>query len=114
MEEEKMKMKTTMKAIKQTGAPVIKIGYGQAQYLLKQYEPTYYTQGVYGWNADVYSYPKTRTQRIYIVTGYRPFGNIEPSYNLVRKYDQKARVAKWQDRAEILEDFINACLAEAR
>ena len=42
-------------------------------------EPNFYTVGVYGWNADVYVIDAYTV----IVTGYRPFGNVELSRNVI-------------------------------
>ena len=36
-------------------------------------EPTYYTCGVYGWNADVFILDVDTV----VVAGYRPFGNAQ-------------------------------------
>lgn len=52
---------------------VIKVGYCDLQDALKWREPNFYTAGVYGWNSDVYVIDYDTV----IVTGYRPFGNIE-------------------------------------
>lgn len=68
-----MKTKTTKKAIMNAYENVIKVGYCDLQDALKWREPNFYTAGVYGWNADVYVIDYDTV----IVTGYRPFGNIE-------------------------------------
>ena len=68
-----MKTKTTKKAIMSSFENVIKVGYGDMQYALKWREPNFYTAGVYGWNSDVYVLDDDTV----IVTGYRPFGNME-------------------------------------
>ena len=52
---------------------VIKVCYCDMQDALKWCEPNFYTAGVYGWNADVYVIDRDTV----IVTGYRPFGNME-------------------------------------
>lgn len=52
---------------------VIKVYYCDLQDALKWREPNFYTAGVYGWNSDVYVIDHGTV----IVTGYRPFGNIE-------------------------------------
>ena len=52
-----------------TNKPVIKIGYCGASFLLKGLERIGYTNGIYGWNADVYE-----TEKAYIITGYRFYG----------------------------------------
>lgn len=68
-----MKTQTTKKAIMNAYSNVIKVGYCDMQNALKWREPNFYTAGVYGWNSDVYViYYDT-----VIVTGYRPFGNVE-------------------------------------
>jgi hypothetical protein len=40
---------------------------------------------VYGWRSDVYKFGD-----VAIVTGYAPFGNIEPSYDVIQYYERKA------------------------
>lgn len=52
---------------------VIKVGYCDMQDALKWREPNFHTEGVYGWNSDVYVIDYDTV----IVTGYRPFGNVE-------------------------------------
>lgn len=69
----KMKTKTTKKAIMSAYRNVIKVGYCGMQDALKWREPNFYTAGVYGWNSDVYVIDYDTV----IVTGYRPFGNVE-------------------------------------
>ena len=69
----KMKAQTTKKAIMNAYENVIKVGYCDMQDALKWREPNFYTAGVYGWNSDVY----VINYDTVIVTGYRPFGNIE-------------------------------------
>lgn len=81
-----MKFKTTKKAIMNGYDRIISIGYCNAQYLLKHRNPIAYTAGRDGWGADIYD-----IDGVAIVTGYSPFGNIRPSYDLIRKYDEDAR-----------------------
>lgn len=68
-----MKTQTTKKAIMSTFENVIKVSYCDMQDALKWREPNFYTKGVFGWNADVYVIDYDTV----IVTGYRPFGNME-------------------------------------
>lgn len=70
-----MKTKTTKKAIMGAFDNVIRVGYCDMQDALKWREPNFYTAGVYGWNSDVY----VINSNTVIVTGYRPFGNVELS-----------------------------------
>ena len=59
---------------------VIKVDYCDMQDALKWREPNFYTAGAYGcWNADVYVIDHDTV----IVTGYRPFGNVELSRNVI-------------------------------
>lgn len=68
-----MKTKITKKSIMSAYRNVIKVGYCDMQDALKWREPNFYTAGVYGWNSDVYVIDYDTV----IVTGYRPFGNVE-------------------------------------
>ena len=74
-----MKTQTTKKAIMNAYRNVIKVGYCDMQDALKWREPNFYTAGVYGWNADVYVIDYDTV----IVTGYRPFGNMELSREVI-------------------------------
>lgn len=80
------KYKTTKKATQENYRNIIRVGAADLHYLLKFTEPVTYTSGVYGWNADVYDFGN-----VAIVTGYRPFGNISPDYNIVEKYNKLGR-----------------------
>jgi len=79
-----MKFKTTQKEIKNNYSKIIVCGHCQLNYLLRYESPEAYTCGVYGWNADIYDFGD-----VAIVTGYRPFGDIE-CYELCKEYDAKA------------------------
>ena len=74
-----MKTRITKKAIMSAYHNVIKVGYCHLQDALKWREPNFYTAGVYGWNADVYVIDYDTV----IVTGYRPFGNVELPRNVI-------------------------------
>lgn len=82
-----MKIEATKKYINNLYQNKIVLGYCDLYDLLHTDEPTYYTHGVYGWNADIYRYNFDTV----IVTGYRPFGNIRPDYKVVKKYEEKAK-----------------------
>ena len=71
----------------------IEVGYCGLQSLLRYESPYGYTEGVYGWNADLYAVGDYHC----IVTGYRPFGGIRPSYDVIRKYEERAE--------QILKDY---------
>ena len=68
-----MKTQITKKAIMSAFENVIRVGYCDMQSALTWREPNFYTAGVFGWNADVYVIDYDTV----IVTGYRPFGNME-------------------------------------
>lgn len=68
-----MKTIITKKSIMSSYRNVIKVGYCDMQDALKWLEPNFYTAGAYGWNSDVYVIDYDTV----IVTGYRPFGNVE-------------------------------------
>ena len=81
-----MKFKTTRNEIYSNFKNVISIGYCDTQYLLQGKNPIAYNVGYYGWNCDIYD-----INGVAIVTGYRPFGNIHPDYNVIKKYEDEAR-----------------------
>ena len=66
---------------------VIKVGCCEMQDALKWREPNFYTAGVYGWNSDVY----VIDQDTVIVTGYRPFGNMELPREVIDTLNKCAR-----------------------
>lgn len=114
-----MKFKTTQKAVKEGYRNIIKVGYCDLQYLLYYKNPVAYTHGVYGWNADIYEIGRGSA----ICTGYKPFGDIRPDYELVREYDEKAEkiVLSWNKYEhdeilkmldELLNEFIERILGE--
>lgn len=80
-----MKFKTTKKEIMANYGSIIKVDYCNLQNLLKYESPIAYTAGVYGWNADIYDFGG-----IAICTGYRPFGNIHPNWEVMDKYEKEA------------------------
>lgn len=81
-----MKTKTTKRAIMHAYENVIKVGYHDLQDALKWREPDLYTAGVYGWNTDVYVIDYGTV----IVTGHRPFGNIELSREVINTLNRCA------------------------
>ena len=96
----KMKTKITKKAIMSAYRNVIKVGYCDMQDALKWREPNFYTAGVYGWNADVYVIDCDTV----IVTGYRPFGNVELTREVINTLNKCAEsITRYfdYDRAKI-------------
>lgn len=82
-----MKTKITKKAIMSAYHNVIKVGYCDMQDALKWREPNFYTAGLYGWNSDVYVIDYDTV----IVTGYRPFGNVELSREVIDMLNKCAK-----------------------
>lgn len=85
-----MKYKTTSKAIKQSGALVINLGYCEATYLLRYREPLAYNSGVYGWNYDAYDFYTRSGKEVIVCTGYRGMPGKRPAIP-VTDYEKQAR-----------------------
>lgn len=107
-----MKFKTTKKAIMASCRKVIQVPYCKLQQLLNYKSPLTYTEGVYGWNADIYDIGYNAV----IVTGYRPFGNYKPSAELVEEYKERAKIVhdcvEFSKIEEALENLIKQFLAD--
>lgn len=71
-------MNVTRKYVCERFTNIISVPYCALQDLLRYESPCFFTSGIYGWNADVYMIDFDTC----IVTGYRPFGNIRPTYAL--------------------------------
>lgn len=106
------KIRVTKKAINEGFRNRICVGYCALQYLLYYRDADFYTARAEGWGADIYKIDCNTV----IVTGYAPFGNIQPNYDLTHIYDAKA-CAIVQDRTknfetikkeleELLENFV--------
>ena len=80
-----MKFKTTRKEINQNFKNVICVGYSKMDYLLTNQQPIAYNSGADGWHCDIYD-----VNGVAIVTGYRPWGNIRPDYETIKKYEDEA------------------------
>lgn len=83
-----MKFKTTQKAIKANYNTIICIPYCGLQNLLNHESPVAYTERREGWAADIYD----MGGGVAIVTGYAPFGNVRPSYELRERYEKQAEI----------------------
>lgn len=107
-----MKFKTTQKAIKQGYSNVICVSYCALQRLLSCESEIAYSTRAEGWGADIYQFDNTA-----IVTGYAPFGNIRPGYEVNQRYEQKAMDAtkdiyKWERKKAILQELIKKYIQE--
>ena len=105
-----MKFKTTQKAVRAGFDKIICVSYCGLQNLLNYEIPVAYTVRREGWGADIYDIGGG----VAIVTGYAPFGNIKPKYEIVRAYDEKAEKARYMSNyadkkqlcKELQRDFI--------
>jgi hypothetical protein len=107
-----MKFKTTQKAIKQGYNNVICVSYCALQRLLSCESEIAYTTRIEGWGADIYQFGNTA-----IVTGYAPFGNIRPGYEVNQRYEQKAMkitegIYNYQEKKTILQELIKEYIQE--
>lgn len=80
-------MNVTRKYVCANFTNIISVPYCALQDLLKYESPSCFTSGIYGWNADVYIIDFDTC----IVTGYRPFGNIRPTYALTDVFNRTAQ-----------------------
>ena len=84
--------------------------YCDLQDLLYYRNASAYTCGVYGWNADIYTFGDTA-----IVTGYRPFGRKTDS-KIIRAYNDLAKTIRneyrytWKEQEELLDQLIDEFL----
>lgn len=112
-----MKRKTTRKELRGLFTTIICVGYCNLQSLLVDIDPAYYLTRPEGWAADAYIVDINTI----IVTGYAPFGNISPEYDLQRKYELWAQRVigdglhidtenKLEKLAALRADFVRECL----
>lgn len=86
-----MKFKTTQKAIRANYNKIICVPYCGLQTLLNYETPVAYIVRREGWAADIYD----MGGGVAIVTGYAPFGNIRPSYELRERYETQAEKIRY-------------------
>ena len=86
-----MKFKTTQKEIRVNFNKIICVPYCGLQTLLNYESPVAYTVRREGWAADIYD----MDGGVAIVTGYAPFGNVRPGYDICRKYEKQAEKIRY-------------------
>ncbi len=86
-----MKFKTTQKEIRANYNKIICVPYCGLQNLLNYESPVAYTVRREGWAADIYD----MGGGVAIVTGYAPFGNVRPSYELRERYETQAEKIRY-------------------
>lgn len=111
------KIKVTKKAMKDEFTRIVRIGYCDAQYLLKFVEPFAYSTRAEGWACDYYN-----INGILISTGYAPLEsrNAKTNYETTRKFDDEARNIvynynlTYEEQQEqvrkLLDEFISICV----
>lgn len=112
-----MKVRVTKKAIRENYREIISVYYCRLQNVLMYRDCNFYTTRAEGWGADIYD-----VDGVAIVTGYDPFGNINPSYELCKKFDDEASDVLYAYHYDyehcrtaldgILMRFINAAIEE--
>ena len=109
-----MKFKTTQKAIKANYNTIIRVPYCGLQNLLICESPIAYTVCREGWAADIYD----MGNGIAIVTGYAPFGNVCPSYELRKRYEKQAEqiryISSYDEKQNALRELQRAFIEEVR
>lgn len=109
-----MKFKTTQKEIRENYNKIICVPYCGLQTLLNYESPIAYTVRREGWAADIYD----MGGGVAIVTGYTPFGNIRPSYELRERYETDAEKIRynyslaWKEQREQLKQLARAFIVE--
>ena len=109
-----MKYKTTKKAVMAGYYKVISVSYCSLQHLLNYEREIAYTTRSEGWGADIYQFGSTA-----IATGYAPFGDVRPSYELNKKYDDLAKEvtsdysAPYAEKKAKLDTLIKEYIKEA-
>jgi hypothetical protein len=100
----KMKFKTTKKAIEQGYANIKCAGYCDLQSLLKFHEPIAYTCGTYGWNFDLYV-----VHGVAICTGYRGMAGTRlvqiSDYEILAKNILNSDLS-YEERKEKIEELL--------
>ena len=86
-----MKFKTTQKEIRANFNKIICVPYCGLQTLLNYESPIAYTSRQEGWAADIYD----MGGGVAIVTGYAPFGNVRPGYDICLKYEKQAEKIRY-------------------
>ena len=109
-----MKFRATQKEIKANFNTIICIPYCGLQTLLNYESPIAYTERREGWAADIYD----MGGGVAIVTGYAPFGNIRPSYELRKRYETDAEKIRynysiaWEEQRNALRELQRAFIEE--
>lgn len=81
-----IKLKVSKREIRNNFKNVLYCSYCELADLLSYKDANYYNANSYGWRNDIYLINNNTV----IVTGYEPFGNIEISRDIAKKYNNIA------------------------
>ena len=110
-----MKFRVAQKEIKSNFDKIISVPYCSLQNLLNYESPIAYTARREGWAADIYD----MGGGVAIVTGYAPFGNVRPAYELREQFEKQAETIRhnytisWTEQREQLRQLAKEFIAEA-
>lgn len=112
-----MRFKTNKKAVMNCYKIVVEVPFCYLQNLLKHSRNmAYVTHSVNGWRCDIYEVFTKEGKPVAVSTGYGPFGNVHPGYDLCKKYDLMAeRMEKgtYEEEKAKLNEMIGDFLEEA-
>lgn len=99
-----MKIRTSMKNACMYANKIIRIGYCDLQFLLRQFEPDFYNCGIYGWNCDIYRF--YHNGKLYVITtGYRNMRGESADWKTVQKYNKAAESIGAYHNPEYISDY---------
>ena len=101
-----MNIKLTKKEVLGNFQNVICVGYCDLWYLLQYAEKIGHTERAEGWGADIY---RVNNETV-IVTGYEPFGNINPNRAITKHYEEKATRLYRETSRETIRKKLNKLL----
>ena len=80
-----MKVQVTQKQVRTNYKAYMVTDGNPLECILSHVSAGYYNSGVYGWNADIYTF-----DNVAFVRGYRPFGNVFPS-DVMKKFARRIK-----------------------
>jgi hypothetical protein len=89
----------------------IAVGYCQLQHLLTYASAPYYTDGVYGWNFDVYTF-EYKGNNVAICTGYRGMVGTRVDYDIEREFEKRAETILTDDVQGNKKERLDALIME--
>jgi hypothetical protein len=104
-----MKLKATYKSIRESNQKILRLGYCEAQTLLRYKDAFAYSCGTYGWNCDYYD-----INGVIVSTGYRPIGDYSIAYKTLKEYEDKAEAIAYNNAFdyETQKEIVNGLLED--